>query len=48
MGCLEVPTGTQAAIRGFVSKERRIHRDLLSESAGTAELIDKIWLIRFL
>ena len=41
-------TGTQAAIRGFVSKERRIHQDLLSESVGTAELIDKKWLIRLL
>ena len=41
-------TGTQDAIRGFISKEKRIHRDLLSESAGTEELIDKKWLIRLL
>jgi predicted transcriptional regulator len=40
--------GTQDAIRGFVSKERRIHQDLLSAGAGTEELIDKKWLIRLL
>ena len=41
-------TGSQAAIRGFISKERRIHQDLLSAGAGTEELIDKKWLIRLL
>jgi len=40
--------GTQDAIRGFISKERRIHQDLLSAGAGTEELIDKKWLIRLL
>ena len=40
--------GTQDAIRGFVTKERRIHQDLLSTGAGTEELIDKKWLIRLL
>lgn len=41
-------TGTQDAIRGFISKERRIQQDLLAEGAGTQELIDKKWLIRLL
>jgi len=41
-------TGTTDAIRGFISKERRIQQDLLSASAGTQELIDKKWLIRLL
>ena len=41
-------TGTQDAIRGFISKERRIHQDLLSAGVGTEELIDKKWLIRLL
>lgn len=41
-------TGTQDAIRGFISKERRIHQDLLSACAGAEELIDKKWLIRLL
>ena len=40
--------GTQDAIRGFISKERRIQRDILSSGAGTEELIDKKWLIRLL
>ena len=41
-------TGTQDAIRGFISKERRIHQDLLSAGVGTEELVDKKWLIRLL
>jgi len=41
-------SGTQDAIRGFVSKERRIQQDLLSASVETNELIDKKWLIRLL
>lgn len=41
-------SGTQDAIRGFISKERRIQQDLLSVNAGTEELIDKKWLIRLL
>ncbi len=41
-------TGTQDAIRGFVSKERRIYQDLLLTGVGTEELIDKKWLIRLL
>ncbi|MDR1571514.1 MAG: hypothetical protein LBS32_03215 [Clostridiales Family XIII bacterium] len=41
-------TGTQDAIRGFISKERRIHRDLLDTGVGMSELIDKRRLIRML
>ena len=41
-------TGTQDAIRGFVSKERQIGQELLSTGAGTEELVDKKWLIRLL
>jgi len=42
-------TGTQDAIRGFISKERRIRRDLQAAAGGEAvELIDKKWLIRLL
>ena len=40
--------GTQDAIRGFISKERRIRQDLLQTGAGTQELIPKKWLIRLL
>lgn len=41
--------GTQDAIRGFISKERRIRRDLQATFGGeTIELIDKKWLIRLL
>ena len=42
-------TGTQDAIRGFISKERRIRRDLQAVVGGEPiELIDKKWLIRLL
>ena len=42
-------SGTQDAIRGFISKERRIQRDLKNAVGGdTVELIDKKWLIRLL
>ena len=42
-------SGTQDAIRGFISKERRIRRDL-QKAAGCAatEFIDKKWMIRLL
>ena len=41
--------GTPDAIRGFVSKERRIQRDLQSQHGDMpVELIDKKWLIRLL
>jgi transposase len=40
--------GTQDAIRGFVSKERRIQQDLIDTGAGASELIDKKRLIRLL
>jgi len=42
-------SGTKDAIRGFISKERRIQRDLINAVGGdTVELIDKKWLIRLL
>lgn len=42
-------SGTQDAIRGFVSKERRIRRDLQTDACGdSVEFIDKKWLIRLL
>lgn len=41
-------SGTQDAIRGFVSKERRIQRDLIAKMGGAMEWIDKKWLIRLL
>jgi predicted transcriptional regulator len=42
-------SGTQDAIRGFISKERRIRRDLQAAVVGeTVEFIDKKWLIRLL
>jgi len=42
-------TGTQDAIRGFMSKERRIRRDLQAIIGGaSAELIDRKWLFRLL
>jgi hypothetical protein len=42
-------TGTQDAIRGFISKERRIRRDLQAAAGGEpVEYIDKKWLIRLL
>ena len=41
-------TGTQDAIRGFISKERRIRRDLISTVGGVSEFVDKKWLIRLL
>ena len=40
--------GTQDAIRGFISKERRIHQNLSSLNTGHEEFIDKKWLIRLL
>lgn len=47
--CQQGYTGTQDAIRGFVSKERRILRDLQTAVGGEAvEYIDKKWLIRLL
>jgi transposase len=42
-------TGTQDAIRGFVSKECRIRRDMQSSTSDEpVEFIDKKWLIRLL
>ena len=42
-------SGTQDAIRGFISKERRIRRDLQAAVGGEpVEFIDKKWLIRLL
>jgi predicted transcriptional regulator len=42
-------SGTQDAIRGFVSKERRIRRDLQKAAGcGATEFIDKKWIIRLL
>jgi predicted transcriptional regulator len=42
-------TGTQDAIRGFISKERRIRRDLQAAVCGEpVEFVDKKWLIRLL
>jgi len=42
-------TGTQDAIRGFISKEKRIRRDLQTISGGEPiELIYKKWIIRLL
>ena len=42
-------SGTKDAIRGFISKERRIQRDLQSITNGDPqEYIDKKWLIRLL
>ena len=42
-------SGTQDAIRGFISKERRIRRDLQAAFGGEpVEFIDKKWLIRLL
>lgn len=42
-------TGAQDAIRGFISKERRILRDLKMVVGGEpVEYIDKKWLIRLL
>lgn len=40
--------GTQDAIRGFISKERRVRRDLQTAACGDVEFIDKKWLIRLL
>ena len=41
--------GTQDAIRGFISKERRIQRDLQMAAGGDpVEFIDKKWMIRLL
>ena len=42
-------TGTQDAIRGFISKEQRIRRDLHAAAGGEpVEYIDKKWMIRLL
>lgn len=42
-------SGTQDAIRGFVSKEKRVRRDLQAlAGGGTSEFIDKKWLVRLL
>ena len=44
-------TGTQDAIRGFISKERRIQRDLQTSTEQPShiqELIDKKWIIQLL
>jgi transposase len=42
-------TGTQDAIRGFISKERRIRQDLQGQNGGEPmEFIDKKWFIRLL
>lgn len=42
-------TGTQDAIRGFISKERRIRRDLQAMAGSEpVEFIDKKWIIRLL
>jgi predicted transcriptional regulator len=42
-------SGTQDAIRGFISKERRIAQDLQAQTGnGPMELIDKKWFIRLL
>lgn len=46
---LEGYTGTQDAIRGFISKERRIRKDLQDEQAAVPmEWVDKKWLTRLL
>ena len=42
-------SGTQDAIRGFISKERRVRRDLQAAVGGElVEFIDKKWVIRLL
>ena len=41
-------TGTQDAIRGFVSKEYRISRDINAKEWSSQELIDKKWLTQLL
>jgi predicted transcriptional regulator len=42
-------TGTQDAIRNFISKERRIHNDLQQLHGGQPiEFVDKKWFIRLL
>jgi len=42
-------SGTQDAIRGFISKEQRVQKDLQSITDGNPqEYIDKKWLIRLL
>ena len=42
-------SGTQDAVRGFVSKEQRIRRDLQAAAGGDpVEFVDKKWLIRLL
>ncbi len=44
-------TGTEDAIRGFITKEKRISKDLSSEStsvSGPTELIERKWLIKLL
>ena len=41
-------TGTQDAIRGFLSKERRICADMTNVDGQETELLDKRWLIRLL
>ena len=43
-------SGTQDAIRGYISKKRRIQRDLQQEAASgePMEYVDKKWLIRLL
>jgi len=40
--------GTQDAIRGFLSKERRIVDDICATCGRTMELLDKKWLVRLL
>lgn len=40
--------GSQDAIRVFISKERRIRRDLQAAIGGEAELVDRKWLFRLL
>jgi len=43
-------TGTEDAIRGFISKERRIRADILknTKDGEKTELIDKKWVLRLL
>lgn len=47
--CAKGYAGTQDAIRGYISKEKRIRRDLQAAVGGEpVEFIDKKWMIRLL
>ena len=47
--CKKGYTGSEAAIRQFIAKEKRLRRDLKDENtAGDTEIVERKWLVKLL